>query len=72
MKTFKFIGQLIVDCEWTVRVNDDEDQDAAYAKLIEQGTCLRKPEGDVERQFISVAGYEEDSMELVWSSELEE
>lgn len=71
MKTYKFIGQLIVDCEWDVQVGDDEDEEQAYIKLIEKGISLRKPEGDVQRQFISVDSYVEDSMEMVWSSELE-
>ena len=72
MKTFKFIGQLIGNYEWTVQVSDDEDQDDAYMKLVEKGLTHENPVGEVTRNFIDWEGYDEDTMECVWSSELEE
>ena len=69
MKEFKIRGLLSIDCEWTVRVNDDEEVEDAFEKLVDKGVYLEEPHGDVERKMLDSLGYEEASMRLVWSSE---
>lgn len=51
MKTFKFIGKLIGNYEWTVQVDDNQDQDDAYCKLIEKGLTHDNPTDGVSPEF---------------------
>lgn len=69
MKTYKIKGQLVVDCEWTVQVNDDQNVDDAWTKIVEDGCFLEEPTGDVERKLLDVDRYDESSIYLTWSSE---
>ena len=66
MKTYKIKGQLVVDCEWLVQVEDNQNLDDAWDKVVEDGCFLDAPmDDDITRIFTDVDRYDESSIYVV-------